>query len=453
MKKKLLALIVVVMMVFALVACGNGGGTGETGAADDGAVADTADDEEDVADAGAAVDTDVTLTLVMIGDGTLQGELDRLLEGFTAETGIGVETIFIHAGWGEYVTRVQTMVGGGEQVDVIIMAIEGVARIIELGLPVPLDDWIAANADIVDPILADTNPYHQDIFRDAAGNTYSFPFSWNNVVMHFNMDRLEEAGLDLPPANWSIQDFIDYAGALTVEEGGQIRYGIAIPHDQYFVTEAWLIANGASYMNEDFTEATINSPAAIEIWQMMQDLIHVYGYAPIPEPNVSTIEQLMNGQVAMGSWGRWPTANYLASDFHQVAVQFLPTFSVDTQIVGVDGFFVMQTSDYIAESKQLLSFLSTREFAREYLSVGNIPALISLAEEEISALGLPQNAGVFYEDALTATFRPVSSPPQFVEINTIVLTAISEILINQADVQETMDQAAADMNAILEANR
>lgn len=396
---------------------------------------------------------DVTLTLAMCGDGTTKASLDELLAQYTEETGVKVETIFIAGNWGEYCTKLQTMVGGGDDLDCAILAIEGVSKFLNMGIAEPINDWMEANPEISDAILADTSPSFQEVFKDADGNTYAFPFSFNNVVMHFNTDRLAEAGLEAPAADWSTEEFLDYCEKLTTEKDGVKQYAVAVPYGEYFCAEAWLYNNGATYMNEDFTESLINSPEAVEVFQLWQDLIYKYGYAPIPEENVSPIAQIINGQVAMASYGRWPTANYVNDDFDAVTIQFLPNFSTNQQIGGVDGIFTMKSSKHIEEAKELAAWMSQSDFEGQYLSVGNIPALHSLAETKISDLGIPQNCELFYLDSNTDIYKPVSAPPQFTECSSIVLTAISEICVNQADVQETLDAAAEEMNEVLSENR
>ena len=89
------------------------------------------------------------------------------------------------------------------------------------------------------------------------GKTYSFPFSFNNVFMHFNMDRLQEAGVELPQGNWNKEEFLALCEKLTSERDGMKKYAIAVPYNEYFCMQAWLYNNGASYVNDDYTEATI----------------------------------------------------------------------------------------------------------------------------------------------------------------------------------------------------
>ena len=113
-------------------------------------------------------DSDVTLTLAMCGDGTTKASLDKLLEKYTEETGVKVESMFIAGNWGEYCTKLQTMVGGGDEVDCAILAIEGVSKFLNMGIAEPIDDWIEANPDIAKEILDDTSPSFQEVFKKAS---------------------------------------------------------------------------------------------------------------------------------------------------------------------------------------------------------------------------------------------------------------------------------------------
>jgi ABC-type glycerol-3-phosphate transport system substrate-binding protein len=256
-----------------------------------------------------------TLTLAMIGDGQQKSTLDSLLAKFTDETGIKVETLYINSGWGEYCTKLQTMIAGGDQLDVAIMASEGIEMFVRMDIPTPIDDYIAANPDVAKTIQDDVADDLEKAFI-FDGKTYSFPFSFNNVFMHFNLDRMKEVGAELPQGTWNKDDFLALCEKLTSEKDGVKKYAIAVPNGEYFCMEAWLYNNGAAYVNDDFTQATINAPESVEIFQLWQDLIYKYGYAPIPEVNVNAIQQLIDGQVALGSWGRWPTP-----PLHQLQLQ------------------------------------------------------------------------------------------------------------------------------------
>ena len=454
MKRKILALLLAASMAISLAACGgstsNGEGTGE--APTEETSAEAGDVEEAPAPEEKENKGDITLTLALAGDATAKERLDSILQQYTDETGVNIETIFIGGNWTEFCTKIQTMIGGGDELDLAAVATEGLPKFYDMGILEPIDDWIEANQDVAKSILDETSPAFQEVFKND-GKTYAFPFSFNNVVMHFNTNRLEEAGLELPAGDWDKDEFLKYCEALTTEKDGVKQYAVMVPYGEYFCAEAWLFNNEATYMNDDFTESLINSPESVEMFQLWQDLIYKYEYAPIPEENVSAIAQLINGQIAMGSWGRWPTNNYVADNFEDVAVQYLPNFKVNQQIGGVDGFVTLEASKNKEAAKEFAAWLSQKTFAEQFLSSGNIPANHSLAAEKISELGIPKNYEIFYAGSNTDIYKPVSAPLQFTECSDIVMTAISDICINKADVQSTLDRAAEDMNAILVENK
>jgi ABC-type glycerol-3-phosphate transport system substrate-binding protein len=383
----------------------------------------------------------------MIGDGQQKSTLDGLLAKFTEQTGIKVETLYINSGWGEYCTKLQTMIAGGDQLDVAIMASEGIEMFVRMGIPTPIDDYIQANPDTAKAIQDDVSDDLEKAFI-FDGSTYSFPFSFNNVFMHFNMDRMKEAGVEVPQGTWNKDDFLALCEKLTSEKDGVKKYAIAVPYGEYFCMQAWLYNNGASYVSDDYTKATINAPESVEMFQLWQDLIYKYGYAPIPEVNVNAIQQLIDGQVAMGSWGRWPTTSYINSNFKNVAIQYLPNFKKNELIYGVDGFFVMKTSKQQDAAKKLVGWLSSPEFEGGYLGDGNVPVLQSLAKEKCEALAIPQNYPLFYNGEVP--MKQVNAPVSFSEVSSIVLRAMSEICVNKADVQSTLDAAADEINLALQ---
>jgi len=200
-------------------------------------------------------------------------------------------------------------------------------------------------------------------------------------------------------------------------------------------------------MTDDFTESTINSPEAIEIFQLWQDLVHEYGYAPIPEPNIDAIQQFADGTVAMGSWGRWPMFTYENNEFKDVALQYLPSFSRNQVQFGVDGIFVSAATENYDAACELALWMASDEFVRKFFTIGNIPARTSLSEELVPLPGYPANNEIFYIDVANAV--PVHAPLGFSRTAAITEEAFSKIVVEGADAKTTLDDAAKKMNAVL----
>lgn len=443
--KKVIALLLVLSLALMLVGCGEEKKNETATKVEDSTDGVAKDNTKNDAKAVEVENEDITLRLAWLGEGSNKENLDATFAKFTAETGIKVEIVFIAGAWEEYFTKIQTMIAGGEVIDAAYIAIEGFQMFKEMGLAQPVTEFVEQNKEDADLILNDVAKGVKDSFI-MDGELYGFPTSFNNVVMHFNLDRLEAAGLDIPAADWSKEEFLSMCEKLTTEVDGVKQYAVSIPEGN-FMMEAWLRNNGTAFMTDDFSSSLINSPESVEIFQLWQDLVHKYGYAPIPEPNVNNIQLLVDGKTAMGSWGRWPLFTYENNEFRNVGLQFLPSFKENTVQFGVDGLFVSANTEYYDEACQLSMFAASEEFIRDYFTIGNIPASLSLAEELVPSPGYPVNNEIFYNNNENAV--AVSSPVAFAETAAIVMNAYSAIVVNGDDVQTTLDNAAEQMDKAL----
>ena len=72
--------------------------------------------------------------------------MDSLLARFTEQTGIKVETLYIIAAGASIVTKLQTMIAGGDQFGRGFMPVKASRCSCELDIPTPIDDYIAAQS-------------------------------------------------------------------------------------------------------------------------------------------------------------------------------------------------------------------------------------------------------------------------------------------------------------------
>ncbi len=441
LSKRILSALLAALMVIAFSACG--APAEETPSTTDDPASEGSTTEDSAEDT-----SDIMVRLAWIGEGLDKSDMEAALQPYKDETGYGVELIYIPGTWGDYFTKIQTMIAGGEPVDAAYVAIEGFQMFIESGLAQPLTEYAEQNADVYDAVKNDIHPNLLATLEFGENSEqYALPRDWNNVVMHFNTDLLTEAGLEVPAEDWNQQDFLDYCEALTKEEEGIKTYGFAIP-DGYFSLEAFLFNFDAQYMNDEMTESEINSANSVEAFQFLQDLVHVYGYSPIPEDGANYIQAMVDGQIAMHTAGRWPSTTYYANEFEAAAVQYLPTFKTNTVITGVGGIFVMADTEVYEAAAALSTFIAGPVFVEDYLSIGGIPALESIAEKVITPEMIPINGDKYYYPSADIV-KPVHSPASYPECEDIVMRARAEIIVNGADVQSTLDAAAMEMNSVL----
>jgi len=377
-----------------------------------------------------------------------RGAIRAGLEPWIQETGINVNVVWVEGDWPEYLTNIQLMVANRQALDLVHAASEGFEMLIGLGLVAPIDDWIEDNREAFDDFARDAMPGFIEALN-FKGQQFGLPDAWNSIVTHINMNLLEEAGLERPPANWDRETFLYYAKSMTRIRGdGTRQFGVFVPN-YYFAFQGWVFNNNTTFMSADFTESNLLCPRLADIYQFMYDLIYVYQVAPIPEPGMDEVQMLINGDVGMVWAGRWPISRYISLGFHDVMINYVPQFHPGTHYMnaGVGSIFTLRTTRHMDEAIQLAMFLSSPQF----METASIPVLRSVAEQLVPATGVPQNYELFFNH--TATIKHLEAPAQYTEVATLIHRTLSDVLINRRDVTSVLQEAHVELNLILSANR
>lgn len=386
-----------------------------------------------------------TISIAFSGEEFNEEKLFEVLQEFYEETGISVEVIYVAStgGWGGFFSKIQTMIAGGDTPDLIRIAIEGFEIFRENGMIEPFNPYIEKYPEFA--ALVEDNHEKLTAPFTVDGQIYGYGFDWNNVVTHINLNILEEAGLEMPDAEWTVDEFLEYAKAMTfTREDGTKVYGTMVPN-YYFALDAWLFNWGASILNEDMTESTINSPEAVEMFQFLHDLIYVEQVAPIPG-SLSGNEFITN-QIGMYFAGRWTLGTYLENDFDQVAVVYVPTKATNQVISGVGIFPIAKASEKKDEAYKLAAWLSSAESQATIMSYSAIPSSKTCMDEIVRTSELPKNSYIYADSADIA--RSVQCPATYADLQLIFDRYVSLIFADEMGVQEALDACKEEMDLVL----
>lgn len=386
----------------------------------------------------------VTLKLTFSGEEFSKDPLEEVLNDFFKETGISTEVLYVPStgGWGGYFSKIQTMIASNDIPDMIRIAIEGFEVFREGGLLEPLNGYAEKYPEFAE-LVSDQHPNLAAPFT-VDGQVYGYTFDWNNIVIHINTDVLEEVGLEFPAEDWTLDDFLEYAQKLTfTRDNGTQVYGFLIPN-YYFGFSAWLFNAGGSILNDDWTKCMLDSEESIQLVQFFQDCVHKYKVAPQPPVSESTF---MAGQVAMGSWGRWPLKGYKESNFDAVNIQYVPTIKTNQVIFGSGIFPVLMASEHKDEAYKLACWLSSADSQAKILEVSHIPSSITVMEEVVRPSTFPANS-YLYADAADIS-RAVESPAEYNDIQATFDRYFSLVMANEMDAESAMRAATEEIDMIL----
>jgi multiple sugar transport system substrate-binding protein len=343
----------------------------------------------------------------------------------------------ISTGWGDYVTKVFGQFNSGQQADIYGTAIETFQTFSSRGLFLPLNDFVSANSGFSD--------FAPTLFEQASykGEINYIPISWNNIMINYNRDLFDKAGVAYPKdGKWTWDEFREVAKKLTVKDasGTVTQFGYEVPNQNFFV-QPWFFSNGTSALNEDWSASNMLDPKVAESLQFLYDLIHVDGVSPIPGKDTMD-NQFMAGQVAMISRGHWIIQSAKNNGLN-MDVAIPPSKVSDTTVIGFGGYAVAKASQQQDLAKALILELTSEETQKEEGEKGGgVPGRKSAAETE-AFLSFPPSAALYYQ-TLPNT-KPVPSPANFQEVEKIFIRYYTAMMADEVSIADGCKQADAEL--------
>ncbi len=379
----------------------------------------------------------VPLTFTLLGGGDFAVALQKLADIFHAQNpGIAVTVRAVDApNWSGYLEKILTQLAGGQPLDLIDVATEGVQLFGAKDLALPLDPFIKRDAHELADFYSDVSPILTEGFK-YKGKTLALPFVWNNMVMFYNTTLFKKAGIAPPSATWTGADFRAIARKLRAVGA----YGFNPWAGGTFGIVAWMYAAGGALYNSDLTKSNATDPANIAAMQFLHDL--VWTDKTSPRPGGPDFPLLEAGRVGMIAAGRWPVLPFDQAKFNAYDIQYFPKLSPHRKtIVGVGGYPIYRQTQHPEEAWTYVKFLASRQ-AMDYITASgfSVPARRSSSYNP-KLMNPPHNYRIYY-DSLAAA-RSVPAPPQFNEVESALNAAYTKMMANEmtpSDMMTTLDR-------------
>jgi multiple sugar transport system substrate-binding protein len=446
-RKKLVALSVLVAMLLLAVACAP---AVPSAPASDSATT-PAEAEESAAPAGETT----TLTWAMWGSPEEIATHQAVADAFMAEHP-EIQIEIVSYPWSDYFTAMQTTWASGDVENIPdVLFLTPVLPYAAQGVLENLDPFIEAgdyNLDDYWPALLEPAMYE--------GSIYGFPRDMSAEVLYYNKDIFDEVGIEYPTDEWTWDDLLAAAEALTVREGDQItRYGLAMEGGKY---QLWVGQNGGSILDDvrNPTACLLDQPEAVEAIEffagMMNDGIAMRDASLGQAGGDATV--MANGQAAMiiQNASRVSQFNAAGLNYDVAPVPIPPGGQRSASAVGA-AWTMSAASDDKDAAWTFLSWLqSTDGGQRIYTASGEIlPALRSTANSDVflSSAEPPVNRQAFVTEAENAKVGRIALIPEWNELNgSIINPVMQQIWVGEATPAEALPALCEQVNAFLADN-
>lgn len=387
---------------------------------------------------GGQADGPVTITYTnFISNGGNEENLQKIVDAFEEEhPDITVEVTTLP--YDEYGTALQTDLAAGTASDVFDIEYANYAQ-------------YQANGVLAEIPVDDPDVYRQSVLEayQTDGTQYALPSSFSTVVLFYNADLFDAAGLEYPTSDWTWADEQAAAEQLTDEAAGVWGDHQPVSFYEYYKV---LAQNGGEFLAEDGTEVAFNTPEGVEAAEWL------VGKSGTVMP---TIEQgqgtpdfdtklFTDGKLAMLHTGIWMFGAFADVPFGwDIAVE--PGNSQQASALFSNAVGVSATSEHAEAAAEFAKFLTSSDvMVQARLDSGwELPATSDEAAlESYLTLGDPANRQAVFDSLDQVALPPVVAEGQQ-EMQDIMTEELVEAQAGRKTVEEALSSAEERINAAI----
>ena len=434
--RKWFGLIMIVALVV-LSACAAPAAPAEQGAV---APADTGTaTEAAAAPAGETSGEQVTITYAIWDNNQLPAH-EKIIAAFEAQhPNIKVEPQVVP--WGDYWTKLQTAVAGGEAYDTFWM--NGPSFPVYAGKGVLMNLQPMVDADAVD-----MTKYPEALVKlySYDGSVYGLPKDFDTIALFYNKDLFDKAGVAYPDGTWTWDNLTEAAKKLTDPAAGVWGFASTLEDQSNYWN--FIYQNGGQVISEDGAKVLLDQPADCEALQYAYSFV-ADGTSPdgATMASVDPSTQLFpGGKVAMITAGSWMVKPYAESGL-KIDVAPLPKGKQNATIIHGLSNVVWSGTKHPQEAWEWVKFLGSEEAAKIQAESGTvIPAYAGMQDVWVKSVP-SMNLQTFIDELAYAVPYPTAA--QGMEWNSKVAEVLTEVWMGNTPPDNMCADAAAAANAVL----
>ncbi|PIQ22985.1 sugar ABC transporter substrate-binding protein [bacterium (Candidatus Blackallbacteria) CG17_big_fil_post_rev_8_21_14_2_50_48_46] len=303
----------------------------------------------------------------------------------------------------------------------------------------------------LEPFLSHSTVLHAEDFYPQTlagfrwqGSLQGIPRDASNMVIFYNQELFDKAGLAYPRSDWTLEEMLKTAQKLTLDQnrdGHPEQFGISFQNHFLFWTP-YLWSAGGDFFSPDQKKAKLETPEAISGIQFHADLRHKYHVAPTSaEAGSSTMSQLfVQGKLAMVVNGRWAVPLYRQNLKFKWDIAPFPQGKAGS-IVDADasGWVISRKSKHPEQAWKLIEFLAARKASEAFTQPGLIiPARKDVAQSAVFLAPGKSPASAHYFLKALETGKPTPAIPYWNELLEVLNRSLEPVWDGRASAQDAL---------------
>ena len=275
----------------------------------------------------------------------------------------------------------------------------------------------------------------------------AMPGNFSNVVLVYNKDLFDQAGIDYPTADWTQDDVQTAAEAIRALGDDIYGYYQPLTYNEFYKVCAQF---GGSLLNEDKTEFTINSPENVAAAQMMADRVLVSNVQPtdVQMGGMGDWDLFMSGRLGMIPTGIWAFQSFADGCDFNWDITIEPGQEQKATHFFSNGLVINADSEHKDAAATWITWLASSPAAAEIrIEAGwDLPAV---SDEDTLASYLdmtpPDNRQAVFDSLDYLVVPPVIE--DYALMSDIIGQKLSAAANGSITVQEALDQAQSECEA------
>jgi multiple sugar transport system substrate-binding protein len=344
----------------------------------------------------------------------------------------------------DYFTKLQTLVASGTAPDTFELNYENFVNYASKGTLLDLSEQISKDKDF-DAAVYDRTAY--DVFK-YNNKQYGLVSSFSNVVLFYNKDLFDKAGVKYPDSSWTWKD--ELAAAQKLTDASKDVFGTYSPI-QFWEFYKTIAQNGGSIFNSDKSEVTINSKENVETLQWMIDKVNKYKVTPTDaQMGGQANEDLFKaGKIAMLRSGIWMFESFKDAAFKwDIALE--PGNTQKAHHFFANGVAVSsKTENAEAAWKWSKFYTSSKESVQIRIdSSWDLPAISDKTQlDAYLKQPVPENRQVVFDALETLVVPPVIEKEN--ELTDAVGKQLDMAKLGQKTAKEALDDAKVEIEKLI----
>ena len=392
---------------------------------------------------------------VWVGDAELKA-LNSLTDSYTAtHPNVSLEWINIVGGGNYGRDKLQTMIAGGDSPDLMMLNTGQFEQLASRGALKPLDDII--NREHFDMSLYWPQAKGGISY---AGKIYGLPRDMSNVILYYNKDLFDKAGVAYPNNNWTWNDLLAAAKKLTLDtnhDGKINQWGFAVLNIVW-VWAGFVWSNGGDILTPDRKKIILDNPKSIQALDFYYGLSTKEHVSPppgsLPEQSWAG-DWMLTQSVAMGMFGPWWRPSLVTMDKPFRWDVAMPPKSPYTgnrgSVVYTDMWGMSSTTKVTADTWSFMKYITSKDGQQMWTDLIGARSIspVKMVAQTDKWIHYGGSSGQIILDALSFSQVPPINFGNGNEVETIWDQEFGAVIAGQETVEQAVQKIVPQVQQVL----